>query len=193
MTAARQEREEQRVIDSALDTVAVAAFKERLRGEWAGHRLLAGGFQRAGTYEVLETVPPSDVPTWGFGHRWMAKNWLISDPRVGGIDVHARELGRELAQSEAKLVMEAAEGAAIFTGAERDSPAQLLRGALDELDELDELGDRADLVVLASHHWRWPEVLELTLSEGRGGPERAPAWLPSEERSRFSVPPTGSL
>jgi hypothetical protein len=108
----------------------------------------------------------------------MPKDWLVADRRIGGIETYSAELGRDLGQSEAKFVLEAAQAVPVYVGDEGESVAQLLRGALADLAEYGEL------VVLASHHWRWPPILELTLSEQRGGPAPAPPWLPGELRSQ---------
>jgi hypothetical protein len=177
MLRAEEEREEQRVIDSPLDEEAVSEFRRRVRAEWADHRLLASGFQHSGTYETLEEDIEAEGRYWG-SRRWMPKSVLIGDGHFGG-SVHAAELGRRLGLSEATLVARAAGGAPTFVGAEGASLAELLRAALADLGEADA---RA---VLAPHHWRLPDLLELTLSEGRGGPAPYPRWLPAKIRDRF--------
>jgi hypothetical protein len=179
MIRAREQQEEERVIESPLDPQAVADFQQRVRSEWATHRLLAGGFRRAQRYELVQEPAPDDVPRWGFPRRWMPKDWLVVDRRIGGVETYSAELGRDLGQSEAKFVLEAAQAVPVHVGGEGESVAELLRGALSDL------AGYGELVVLASHHWRWPPILELTLSEQRGGPAPAPPWLPSELSSQY--------
>jgi hypothetical protein len=179
MARAREEQEEQRVIDSPLAESAVEHFEARIRDAWATHRLLAAALQREGMYEVVEGEAEADFPEWGL-RSWMPKNWLIADPRVGGLDVHAEQLGRELGESEAKLIVGVAAAVPEFVGAPDQSLAQTLRRAIAELRE-----HGHHPVVLVPYHWRWQEILELTLSERRGGPAPTPGWLPVELWDRF--------
>jgi hypothetical protein len=178
MIRAREQQEEERVLESPLDPEAVADFLQRVRSDWATHRLLASGFQRAETYELIQEPAPDDVPRWGFPRRWMPKDWLVAERRIGGVETYSAELGRDLGESEAKFVLEAAQAVPVHVDGDGESLAQSLRVALADL------AGYGELVVLASHHWRWPQILELTLSEQRGGPAPAPPWLPSEVSSQ---------
>jgi hypothetical protein len=180
MSRANEEREGQRVIDSPLDEAVVEGFKIRVRQEWTSNRPIAGALQRVGRYEVIENEPEIDFPKWGFALRWVPKNWLIGDGRVGGLDFYARELGRDLAESEMKLLTEAAAPATDVIPEEGESPARVVRRAIADLHERGQ-----NLVAFVPHHWRWAEVLELTLSERRGGPALVPGWLPEALHDRF--------
>jgi hypothetical protein len=180
MIRARDELEDQHVIDAPLDEAAVADFKQRLRDEWASHRLVVPALQHFGMYQVVESESEQSVRPLRSSLRWMPKNWLISDPRVAGIDRYAAELGRELAESEVKYLAEAAAVASEFVVEDGVSIARALRAAIDAVRTHAE-----QLVVYAPIDWRLVNALELSLSERRGGPATPPRWLPEALHDYF--------
>jgi hypothetical protein len=180
MLRAREELEDERVIESPLDEAKVEDFKQRVRSEWASRRLVAPALQHAGMFEVVEDEPDPGVPRWGFRPRWMPKNWLIPDSRVGGLEAHADQLGRELGESELKRFTEAAEDADFFVAAEGAASAQELRGAVAEVRAHGE-----QVVVYVPIRWQLLNALELTLAERRGGGAQGPRWLPDAAADSF--------
>jgi hypothetical protein len=180
MLRAREELEDERVIASPLDEAIVQDFKQRVRSECASHRLVTPALQYAGMYEVIEDEPDADVPRWGLRPHWMPKNWLIPDARIGGLEAHAEQLGREFGESEVKRISEAAADADLFVPAEGVSIAQTLRAAVAEVRAHGE-----HVVVYVPIRWQLLNALELTFAERRGGTAQAPRWLPGAAAGFF--------
>jgi hypothetical protein len=175
MQRAREEQKDQRVIDSPLDPEAVDGFKRRLRETWASHRLVGPALEAARTYEIVEGEPEEGTK-WGIQPHWAPKGMLVADPGVLGADWLATDIGRNLAGSEPRRLVDLALLSAEFAGAEGQSLAQRLRGALAEVR-----GRGDQLVVLVPLSWEVTQALEVDPARRRGGDSEPPAWVPEEE------------
>ena len=175
MQRAREEQKDQRVIDSPLDLEAVDGFMRRLRETWASHRLVSPALDAAGTYEVVEGEPEEGTK-WGIQPHWAPKGMFVADPGVLGADWLATDIGRNLAGSEPRRLVDAALLSAEFAGDEGQSLAERLRAALAEVR-----GRGDQLVVLVPMTWQLTQALEVDPSRRRGGDSEPPAWVPEEE------------
>jgi hypothetical protein len=175
MLRAREQQEEQRMIDSTLDPDAVAEFREDVRRAWAARRLVGPALIDAGMYEVPGGDPPEGT-RWGIVPELIVKGLFIPEPRVLGGDWRATDIGRGLAESEMRRLAERAFESTEYSGDEETSLAEDLRGAIADVRPHGE-----KLIVLVPSRWRLIQSLELTLAERRGGGARPPRWVPQEE------------
>jgi len=175
MFRAREQQEEQRVIDSALDLEAVEGFRQGVRSAWAARRLVGPALLDAGMYEVPQDEPP-DGTRWGIQPELILKSLFIPEPRVLGGDWRATDIGRHLAESEVRRLAERAFESPEYSGEEGTSLAEQLRAAIVEVRAYGE-----KLLVLVPSRWRLTQALELVLAERRGGDTQPPRWVPDEE------------
>jgi hypothetical protein len=174
MQRAREEQKDQRIIDSPVDLEAVDGFKRQVRETWASQHLVGPALDAAGTYEVIEGEAEEGTK-WAI-QQWAPKGMFVADPGVLGADWLATDIGRNLAVSEPRHLVDAALLSAEFAGAEGQSLAERLRAAIAEVR-----GRGDQLVVLVPMNWQLTQALEVDPARRRGGDSEPPAWVPDEE------------
>jgi hypothetical protein len=180
MLVTQKAREEQAVIDAALDEALVQTFADKLRATWRRSRTLRAAFSVVGVVEAvageLGERSGSQVK------RWLQKALFVQGSRVFGLDHIAEEYGRGLARWEWNALLREAEGAPMAVAPADASIAERLRAAVGELRDA---GYEPSLV-LAPIDWHTSVAMELTPAPNRGGDAVIPAWLPEEDgRSSF--------
>jgi hypothetical protein len=180
MRRARDEQEEQRIIDSPLDPEAVGAFRTAVRTAWESHRLIGPALISVGMYDTPEGAPP-DGTRFGIEREWILKGVFIPEGRIHGGDMRAVDIGRGLAASEVRHYAELAREASEVVAGSAESLAETLRRAISEVRQ-----HGSHLIVLMPLEWRLIQGLELTLAQPRGGDAEPPPWVPEEEESRGS-------
>lgn len=175
MLRARDEQEEQRVIDSPLDPDLVEEFRAAVRTAWESRRLIGPALIRVGMYEVAD-AEPADGTRWGIRPELTLKGLFIPGRRVHGGEMRATDIGRELAASEIRRFSELAHASPEFVATPDESLAETLRRAIAEVRQHGE-----ELIVFVPSRWQLTQALELTLAERRGGEAEPPRWVPEEE------------
>jgi hypothetical protein len=162
MLRARNEQEDQRVIDSPLDPDAVEAFRAAVRTAWEARRLVRPALMSMGMYEAGEGDPPEGT-RWGFPPDLVPKGLFTAEGPIQGAELQAIELGRALATSEIKHFAALAHASPQVVARPDESVAQTLRRAIAEAPE-----HGSELVVLAQLRWTLTQALEITPSPARG-------------------------
>jgi hypothetical protein len=171
MQRAREEGRNQRIIDSPLDAEGIDAFKKSVRDAWTGDRLIGAVLGAAGMYEVANGEPDEGTK-WGSGPQWVPKAMFITEPVTSGAQLLATDIGRNLAESEPRRLVEAALLSPEFMCADGQSLAECVRAALAAVGEQ---GDQ--LAVFIPLVWQLTRALEVDPSRPRGGDAQAPGWV----------------
>jgi hypothetical protein len=179
MRRARDQQEDQRVIDAPLDRAAVEAFRDAVRTAWEASRLIGPALVRVGMYETPDGAPP-DGTRFGIEPERTLKGLFTPEPRIHGADMRARDIGRELAAGEIKDFAELARDSAEVVAYPAESLAETLRRAIVEVRQ-----DEEELIVLVPSSWRLTQSLELTLAKRRGGKAEPPRWVPKDASESF--------
>lgn len=176
----RQELEDLRVIEAALDDEKVASFERVFRESFWPERWLRAAMVAAGALESVAGNPPDDA-AGSYVSDWMSKGMFIEDATILGADMSANQLGLNLASHENSLLVPELRQSPRVAAAEGESIAQTVRRAIQELRD----DGRNPTLILMPFNWQLYGALAPALSEARGGDAPVPDWFPGDSRAVY--------